>query len=251
MADTTSLSAMAVPPATAPRAATADRTPAEAATRCLCYAVLSEMTASPHDVDAREVLRPRLATGEALSRVADLHSLLAEMVAAEPHRLKTEYSGLFEVGSQGPPVPIREDLQTGQLSGTREDIVRFYDYFGYALDGKFAWAPDHLSVELEFMHFLTYREAEARDGVLSYQLAQLDFSGRHLAKWLPALARNVQRHAAGSLYGRVVDCVHRFVLADFAWQNRTITGSSNAGPAGDGLPTQGSPLLTPHSPDEN
>ena len=75
-----------------------------------------------------------------------------------PEDLKREYSGLFEVGSDGPPVPIREDLHRNQPAKVKESIVRFYDYFGYGLSEKFQWAPDHLSVELEFMHFLCYQE---------------------------------------------------------------------------------------------
>jgi DMSO reductase family type II enzyme chaperone len=163
-----------------------------------------------------------------------LDALLAEVCSAELARLRSEYSGLFEVGSQGPPVPIREDLQTGQRAGTREEIVRFYDYFGYVLDGKFAWQPDHLSVELEFMHYLCYREAQAGDEVdaLSFQLAQADFSGRHLAGWVPQLAANVDRLAPESLYARIVAAVREFVAADHQWQMGTIVDASAGAPSG-------------------
>jgi DMSO reductase family type II enzyme chaperone len=152
----------------------------------------------------------------------DLDGLLREVAEADTDRLRAEYSGLFEVGSQGPPVPIREDLQTGQLGGTREDIVRFYDYFGYRLAEKFAWAPDHLSVELEFMHFLCFRESEGGPDVLSYQLAQRDFTERHLVRWLPILATAVEQHAGGSLYCRVIQQLRNFVDRDFRWQCSTV-----------------------------
>lgn len=190
--------------------------------RCLAYAALSELTASPHELDPRPSLRGRVGIGAALPHAAGLDELLQEVAAAELPRLRAEYSGLFEVGSQGPPAPIREDLQTGQRGGTREDLVRFYDYFGYRLDEKFAWQPDHLSVELEFMHFLCFREAQQGGDVLSYQLAQADFTERHMA-WLPVLARNVDKVAAGSLYARVVAAVHDFVAADARWQQGTIS----------------------------
>ena len=121
------------------------------------------------------------------------------MSGADLAGLRREYSGIFEVGSQGPPVPIREDLQTGQRAGTREEVVRFYEYFGYVLDDRFAWQPDHLSVELEFMHYLCFREAEAASeaDALSFQLAQADFAERHLTAWLPLLAGNVAVLAPG------------------------------------------------------
>ncbi len=212
-----------------------------AALRCLCYAACSELLASPHEVDPRPALRERDGLGDALAWAAPLGPLLAEAAAADLGRLKAEYSGLFEVGSQGPPAPIREDLQTGQRAGIREEVVRFYDYFGYALDTRFAWQPDHLSVELEFMHYLCYREARAESGAdaLSFQLAQADFTARHLVTWLPGLAANVDRIAAGALYARVVAAVRDFVAADLHWQSSTIdtVGAASAAIAPEGAPT--------------
>lgn len=187
-----------------------------AALRCLGYAAFSELLASPHEVDVRAGLRERAGLG------AVLDALLAEVGSTELRQLQAEYSGLFEVGSQGPPVPIREDLQTGQRSGTREDVVRFYDYFGYVLDEKFAWQPDHLSLQLEFMHYLCFRESEQAEEVLSYQLAQLDFAERHLVSWVPRFADQVEQHAPGTLYARIVAALRDFIAEDFAWQQATI-----------------------------
>jgi DMSO reductase family type II enzyme chaperone len=204
--------------------------------RCLCYAACSELLASPHEVDPRPALRERAGLGEAVPHARALDPLLGEVAGAELARLRAEYSGLFEVGSQGPPAPIREDLQTGQRAGTREEVVRFYDYFGYVLDGKFAWQPDHLSVQLEFMHYLCFREAEAATeaDALSFQLAQADFAGRHLVGWVPQLAANVDSLAAGTLYARVVAAVRDFVVADHHWQMATIMDSGEpAVPASD------------------
>lgn len=192
-------------------------TAATAALRCLCYAAFSELMASPHEVDARAGLLERVGLGDVLD------ALLNEVGSADLNRLRSEYSGLFEVGSEGPPVPIREDLQTGQRAGTREDVVRFYDYFGYVLDEKFAWQPDHLSLELEFMHYLCFRETEAGADLLSYQLAQVDFAERHLVSWVPRFAAEVEKHAPGSLYARVVAALQDFIEEDFDWQTTTIS----------------------------
>lgn len=206
------------------RSVSAAREVARTATaRCRCYGAFSGLLASPHEVDARAALLD--VTGAASAELAyagALEPLLREFVAADPEQLKVEYSGLFEVGSQGPPTPIREDLVTGQRAGTREDIVRFYDYFGYRLDDRFAWAPDHLSVQLEFMHFLAWHEATVTDDVLSWQLAQADFAERHLQNWVPQLARAVTRLAPGSFYDRVLTTLRDFLAQDIAWQATTI-----------------------------
>jgi len=214
------------PPVSAPTRRVFNRQAGEtAALRCLCYAACSDLAASPHEVDPRPALRERAGLGDAVPYARALDSLLIEVAGAELARLRSEYSGLFEVGSEGPPAPIREDLQTGQRAGTREEVVRFYDYFGYVLDEKFSWQPDHLSVQLEFMHYLCFREAEVagQPDAVSFQLAQADFSGRHLAGWVPRLAANVDQLAAGSLYSRVIAAVRDFVVADHEWQMATIS----------------------------
>jgi DMSO reductase family type II enzyme chaperone len=215
------------PPAAA-RAIVVPRPPVVAVARCHAYAACSELVASPHDVDVRAALAGRRAELAPLPWAEGLAALAGEVAAAGNDRLRAEYSGLFEVGNEGPPVPIREDLQTGQLAGTREDLVRFYDFFGYRLDDRFAWAPDHLSVEFEFMHFLCYHEVAPGADPVSYALAQLDFTERHLARWVPTLVTATASHAAGSLYARVVAGIDAFLRADHDWQRGTI-GPAPAG----------------------
>jgi DMSO reductase family type II enzyme chaperone len=190
--------------------------------RCACYAALSELTASPHEVDPRPALREKIGVISQLEYARELEDLLTVFVERDLDQLKREYSSLFEVGSDGPPVPIREDLQTGQRGGTREGLVRFYNYFNYSLADKFAWAPDHLSVQLEFMHFLCFREASADKDSLSYQLAQADFLQRHLLKWTPKLIASVEANSPGSLYSSVVHILNEFLSRDYAWQDSTI-----------------------------
>ncbi|MFW2405856.1 MAG: molecular chaperone TorD family protein [Gammaproteobacteria bacterium] len=221
----------------APRSVAGRDVESTAAARCACYAALSALVASPHDLDPRPALRERIGLGSGIEYVDQLDALLDEFASADLDELKREYSGLFEVGDDGPPAPIREDLQTGQRSGTREDIVRFFNFFKYKLSEKYAWAPDHLSVELEFMHFLCYREATAGAGehgdVLSYQLAQLDFSTRHLVNWVPRFAETVTNSAPNSLYARALAAVAGFVRSDNEWQGSTVVDSLSNDPGAD------------------
>ncbi|GMW07492.1 MAG: hypothetical protein AMXMBFR8_22880 [Nevskiales bacterium] len=197
-------------------------TAATAAARCRAYALFSALTASPHDVDTHPLAGVPPPARSDLPYAFDCAALVQEVAAADLLQLKRQYSALFEIGSDGPPAPIREDLMTGQKAGTREDLVRFYDYFGYRLADRYAWAPDHLSVELEFMHFLCYHESRESADRLSYQLAQADFAERHPARWVPRLADAVARLAPGSLYCRVVAATRDFLAADLAWQAGTI-----------------------------
>jgi len=75
------------------------------------------------------------------------------------------------------------------------------------------------------VHFLCYQEAAAAtdNDAISFQLAQVDFTERHLQRWLPGLAASVGEHAAESLYRRVISVLADFVAGDFAWQNSTIS----------------------------
>lgn len=200
-----------------------------AALRCQAYAAYSELMGSPHDIDPQAGCAAKVGLGESLPHATGLDALLAEVRDADLARLRREYSGLFEVGSDGPPVPVREDLQTGQRGSTREEIVRFYEFFGYELSERFAWAPDHLSVELEFMHYLCFREAEQESSRTACQLAQLDFSRRHLARWIPRLRQATEEQAPGSLYARIVASLDDFVTGDLAWQQATVVEDDEPG----------------------
>jgi DMSO reductase family type II enzyme chaperone len=189
------------------------------------YALSSDIAASPFDAE------PAVADGKINIAALDLpyelpgfQELLDEWQKTDRDALKREYSGLFEVGSDGPPVPIREDLHRNQPAGVREDIVRFFEFFGYTLGEGFAWAPDHLSVELEFMHFLTFKEVEQEgtEDAASFQLAQHDFAERHLCNWVPELAERVHNKFPDSFYVRVIAAISEFVQKDFEWQQSTI-----------------------------
>jgi DMSO reductase family type II enzyme chaperone len=195
--------------------------------RCLMYALFSDIAASPFDAEPAVAGEPVDIAALGLPyELGGLEALLQEWRDTEQDLLRREYSGLFEVGGNGPPVPIREDLHRNQPAGVREDIVRFYEFFGYGLEEKFQWSPDHLSIELEFMHFLCYQEAEqlaAEEGdALSFQLAQSDFSERHLVNWVSDLAAKVADKHPDGLYTKLLAAMSEFLVKDYDWQQSTI-----------------------------
>ncbi len=121
---------------------------------------------------------------------------------------QAEYTRLFEVGAMGgPPCPLFGGLYDRDRMRVMEELIRFYNYFGLSLvQGQL---PDHITVELEFMHYLTHREAEAQQNggdQGSYQRAQKDFLDRHPGKWVPLL------------HQRLADCQPLPFFADLvAW----------------------------------
>ena len=185
------------------------------------YELFSLLLSSPHDLDTKSKLNGIPST-TGLPYSLDLSDLMNEFTNRDLVELKKQYSGLFEIGNDGPPAPIREDLFMLQPAGLREDLIRFYDYFGYTLSEKYQWQMDHLSIELEFMYFLCFQEHNSTEDRLSYQLAQLDFSTRHLNNWIPNFQSTLKRISSDDLYTKIVVELNKFIENDIEWQLETI-----------------------------
>src|SRR3990172_587908 len=100
------------------------------------------------------------------------------------------------------------------------DIAGFYLAFGLEVAEGVGERADHISLELEFMQALTFREAYARTHhgpgeVDLLREAQRSFLRDHLARWLPVLARLVRPRTEG-FYRYLADLAGSFVAADAA-----------------------------------
>ena len=93
-----------------------------------------------------------------------------------------------------------------QKSHALADVVGFYNAFGLELDSGFKDRPDHISLELEFMHFLclkdAYGVAKNHDpaNLAVGRDAQSRFLEEHLGLWAFSFARRLHQEAAGDLY---------------------------------------------------
>jgi len=232
---------------------------ATATARSVAYALFARLLASPwEDGDPASALPPadlETVLGQlaaALPLAADFESLagaaarLSTVEGVSGEEMGRAYSGLFEVGSDGPPIPLREGLVAGRPASTREEIVRFYEFFGFDLQADHQWQPDHLSIELEFLHFLAFREAAAGTGERSraLRLGQLDFLDRHLLAWVPAAADRLAELAASEsttpgagraarsadlaidYYAALLRALADFLVADTEWRRATVGGES-------------------------
>jgi DMSO reductase family type II enzyme chaperone len=136
--------------------------------------------------DAMTQLPYELAAGEAVERLS---------ADVDFDTFNSEFMGLFEVGNPQPSCPLYESLYVGagQLNTFRE-MVSFYNFFDLSVS-KARERPDHLRIQLEFMHFLTFKEIQRAHGGRengSYLKASRDFLDRHLNKWLPLLRQGVE-----------------------------------------------------------
>ena len=137
-------------------------------------------------------------------------------VVIPPDEFQAEYNRLFEVGTLGgPPCPLYGGHYERDRLRVMEELIRFYNYFGLSLmQGQL---PDHISVELEFMHYLAFKEAEALQHNRpqdSYQRAQRDFLDRHPGKWLPLLRQKLANLQPLPFFDQLVTLADEFVRRD-------------------------------------
>jgi DMSO reductase family type II enzyme chaperone len=146
-------------------------------------------------------------------------SVTAELRAAPDSYVdfESEYIGLFDVGAAGPPCPLYGGVYIGDRMKVMEDATRFYNFFHLRLSPQMRELPDHITTELEFLHYLTFREAEARQAGLdpsSLLRAERDFLARHLCKWLPRLQVRLAKQSARPFFPALVGFAATFFAAD-------------------------------------
>lgn len=125
--------------------------------------------------------------------------------------IQEAYTSLFDVGIGGPPCSLYEGSYVGWgRTQLFEELLRFYEFFGLELSPTVRELPDHLTVELEFMHYLTFQEAQAEDPS-SYRLAQRDFLRRHLAHWVPPMVERLVQKADSGLFANLGEILRSFI----------------------------------------
>lgn len=102
------------------------------------------------------------------------------------------------------------------------DIAGFYKAFGVELSRDVHERMDHLSVELEFMHFLAYKESYARchDGAEKTAIvvdAQKKFLKDHIGRWVPLFARMLVKKADSGFFRHMAEFTSDLMEFDAAY----------------------------------
>ncbi len=113
------------------------------------------------------------------------------------------------------------------------DIAGFYKAFGVELSKDVHERLDHLSVELEFMHFLTYKESYSRchDGIDKTEIvvdAQKKFIKNHIGRWVPLFCRMLSKKADTGLFKLIADCMSEWMDFEVAFLGVTVQPYSEA-----------------------
>lgn len=160
--------------------------------------------------------KSRVALSERLAAVVDA------LRGMELPALRHEYESTFGhvVSKDCPPYETNYGrahifMQAQQLS----DIAAFYRAFFMDVSDTVQERADHIGIELEFMHFLTYKEAYARQhhGEEQGQIcvdAQQKFLREHLGRWAPVLARMIRRRTKQGVYSALAALLEDFLAVD-------------------------------------
>ena len=105
-----------------------------------------------------------------------------------------------------------------QQSDVLADLGGFYNAFGVApREGK--ERLDHISIQLEFLYLVTFKEARAREEGKALEaeicrLAQAAFFEDHLGRWAPIFAKRLERKNPEGIYGAAARLLGNFIEAE-------------------------------------
>ncbi|OHB70164.1 MAG: hypothetical protein A2W23_01315 [Planctomycetes bacterium RBG_16_43_13] len=99
------------------------------------------------------------------------------------------------------------------------DISGFYKAFGLDISKSAFERLDHITVELEFMAYLTFKEAHAiREGnpknIELCRDAQRKFFKDHIGRWVPAFANRLKKAFDTTFYTQVAQALKAFLDAE-------------------------------------
>lgn len=106
------------------------------------------------------------------------------------------------------------------MGNSTMDVCMRYGNAGLELAAHFKEAPDHIAAELEFMHFLIFKEIEATlrydmDRAIEYVDQQGAFLKNHLAVWVPLFARHVVENATTDFYKHLARATDLFIKHEY------------------------------------
>lgn len=174
-------------------------------------------------------------SGHARESLALLAQVPAELDGMAYREFEAHFVRTFDAAVPAPPCPpyerfYRADTQVNVLL----QVSELYRHFGLQMgreEGR-RDLPDHLCAELEMMHFLAFKEAQAEtegtaDLLHGYRLAQRDFLARHLTQWVPRFAEKLRERSALPCYGYLASLTAELLAEDLRWVDEAI-------PAGEG-----------------
>jgi len=166
-----------------------------------------------------------------------LQALATSLGGLSLEALEADYRRIFghTISQECPPYETEYgSAHVFQQAQTLGDIAGFYRAFGLEMSDLARERPDHISVELEYMSFLAFKEAYAlkHHGAEQAEVcreAQRAFLREHLGRWAPLFAKLLDKKAGSGFYQHLA-----FLTRDFlAQEHRRLEVTSQAFSEGD------------------
>ena len=153
----------------------------------------------------------------AVEFVQNMRKDFKSSVDLEP--LKIDFSKLF-VGpyqlSAAPYGSVYLEDERKLIGDSTQDLRNRYREAGLDTAKTFKDAPDHISVELEFMYYLIFKEIEAFadadiETAIGFIRRQKSFLKDHLMAWVPEFAKNIIEYAEYPFYPNLARATRTFL----------------------------------------
>lgn len=148
-------------------------------------------------------------------------SIKEELSALDRESLRREYVMVFSHGfsKECPPYEILYGSEgyTQQIEVLME-LGEIYRRYGVELSEAADERMDHISIELEFMQYLTYKEAygirygHKEEALEVVRVGQKKFITSHLGRWVPLFCQFLSHKAGSGLYHHLAELLSLFMV---------------------------------------
>lgn len=191
-------------------------------TRSNCFKLLAVCFYEPDkELFLEESLCENLAALFAACNLADAAAAAQKMQGAleekNQEEMMVDYARLFIGPFEmiAPPYGSVYLESNKRLMGDSTLIVQ-KKYQEAGLTREVQEAPDHIALELEFMHYLCLQESSAaaqdkKDEAFRYSLMQNEFISQLLAPWIGDFCGNIRKGTDNEFYRQLAYCLEAFV----------------------------------------
>lgn len=169
------------------------------------------------DADLSDAVTGLEASEPGAAGLAACRRFLEAARAATFEEMEAAHIGLFSANFPVVPCPPYGSLFTVEEPKRLEEMLaikEFYRNVGIELSPEYDDLPDHVCVELEVMHLLSFREAEAASGEVRAGLRaqQRAFLDRFLHPFIERLAGIACRQQAANPYSHLLNATRLFLV---------------------------------------
>lgn len=139
--------------------------------------------------------------------------------------LKVEFTRLF-IGPYSLPAPpygsVYIENERKVMGDSTMDVRKRIQHFGLDIPGNFKDVPDHITVELEFIFFLIFKEivhiqSNVPEQAQELLFHQISFHTDHLNRWIPEFTNCVIEHTGTQFYRNLATATKIFITEELEY----------------------------------